>query len=80
MAREIRTADEIRAEVQRRVDERLEASWDAEDQVTIPLPMQLAEADPSGCNWTIGSYTGDRGHFKLVGHAMLEVKAVWNLE
>lgn len=79
MARQIRTPDEIRAEVQRRVDKRMAESGD-DDEIRVPAPTPLADVDTSGCNWTIGSYTGDHGYFKLVGLAVLEVKAIWNLE
>lgn len=78
MAREIRTADEIRAEVQRRIAKRM-AESDDDDEIRVPAPTPLADVDASGCNWTMGSYTGDRSHFKMVGLAVLEVKAIWNL-
>lgn len=79
--RELKTAEEIRDEVQRRFDARLADSGDSEDAgtVMVHLPGRLAEADASGCNWYMQSFTGDRGYYKLVGMGVQEVMAKWNL-
>lgn len=78
--RELKTAEEIRDEVQRRFDaRRAEMSEDDGDEVRVHLPMRLAEADEKGCNWVMQSYTGDRTYFKMVGICVLDVKAIWNL-
>ena len=78
--RELKTAEEIRDEVQRRFDaRRAEMSDDDDDEVTVHLPTRLAEPDDKGCNWVMQNYTGDRSYFKLVGIGVLDVKAIWNL-
>lgn len=76
MPRETRTAAEIQDEVQRLIDMR---KGDDEDIVAAHLPVPLAEPDEDGCNWTMLNFTGDRVHFSLVGVAVLEVQAKWNL-
>ena len=79
--RELKTAEEIRDEVQRRFDTRLRELGDTEDAGTIAihLPMRLAELDASGCNWYMQSFTGDRGYSKLVGMGVQEVMSIWTL-
>jgi hypothetical protein len=77
MSRELKTAEEIRAEVQRRVDERV---GKGRDSVTVPEPSQLDVPDEGGCNWFMGSYAGNRTQVDAVGVSMLEVKAIWNLQ
>lgn len=76
MVRDTKTATEILGEVQRLVDMR---KGDGEDIVAAHLPVPLAEPDESGCNWTMLNFTGDRVYFRLVGIAVLEVQAKWNL-
>ncbi|SDX15400.1 hypothetical protein SAMN05518669_103417 [Variovorax sp. YR634] len=79
--RELKTAEEIRDEVQRRLDARIAQSWDPEDAgtVTVQLPHRLAEPDERGCNWGIRGVTGDQGYRKLAGIGVHEVMAMWNL-
>ena len=78
--RELKTAEEIRDEVQRRFEaRRAEMSEGDDDVVEVHLPIRLAEPDEKGCNWVMHSYTGDRGYFKMVGIGVLDVKAIWNL-
>lgn len=76
MPRELRTAAEIHAEVQRRIDRR---RCGGADVIHAHLPTPLAELDERGCNWTMHDYTGDRGHFRLIGLAILETKDRMNL-
>lgn len=78
--RELKTAEEIRDEVQRRFDSRrAEMDDDDDDVVEVHLPTRLAEPDEKGCNWYMNSYTGDRTYRKLVGMGVQEVMAMWNL-
>ncbi|MNL01297.1 hypothetical protein D3C87_1217620 [compost metagenome] len=78
--RELKTAEEIRDEVQRRFDaERAEMHDDDGGNIRVHLPIRLAEPDESGCNWVIQNYTGDRTYFKMVGIGVFDVKAIWNL-
>ena len=79
--RELKKAEEIRDEVQRRFDARLAQTGDVDDAgtITIHLPYRLAEPDAKGCNWGMRSFTGDRGYYKLVGMAVQDVMVMWNL-
>jgi len=77
MARELKTAGEIKAEIQRRLDERIGA---VDYCVEAPTPTMLDEPDGSGCNWTFLSYSGDPVHDGALGAAVMEVKAIWNLK
>lgn len=76
--RELHTAEEIRAEVQRRVDEKLAELGD-DAAVEIQPPYRYAELDPLGHNWAMHSFTGDPEYFKLIGLEVVNVQAIWNL-
>lgn len=76
--RELHTAEEIRAEVQRRVDEKLAELGD-DAAVEIQPPYRYAEPDPLGHNWAMHSFTGDPEYFKLIGLEVVNVQAIWNL-
>ncbi len=76
--RELHTAEEIRAEVQRRVNEKLAELGD-NATLEIQLPYRYAEPDPLGHNWAMRTFSGDREYFKLVGLEVVNVQAIWNL-
>jgi len=76
--REVHAAEEIRDEVQRRVNLRL-AELNDDASISVPLPYRYAEPDKLGHNWAMGSYAGDRAYFKLVGVEVHNVQAIWNL-
>ncbi|MDM0029648.1 hypothetical protein [Variovorax saccharolyticus] len=78
MPRELKTAEEIQAAVQQRIDQQLQDGGD-EDFVTANVPIRLARPDSRGCNWVIEGFSGDRSYFKMVGIAVLEAKDRFNL-
>lgn len=78
MPRENKTAAEIRAEVQRLIDSNDRVGSD-KAQIRVPEPTPMAQVDKTGCNWSMEYFGNARGYEDVVGRALAEVQARWNL-
>jgi len=76
--RELKTADEIRAEIERLVNANREVREDRE-RIEIPAPTPLREPDRNGCNWTMAAYRGSPTYLGLVELAVAAMQLRWNL-
>lgn len=77
MAKEIKTAQQIRDEVQRLVNENREVREDG-FPVQIALPYRH-EPDERGCNWDIAIVSNVGGHERAVIDAIRQVRMRWLL-
>jgi hypothetical protein len=77
MARQLKTAEEIRDEVHRRVHAVHEVRADG-DEIGIPLPT-WNEPDDTGCNWGMGRIRNPGTHMQAVERVVAAVQAEWNL-
>jgi hypothetical protein len=78
MLRELKNADEIRAEVERLVNANAEVRDDGE-HVQMAVPVELRQPDSDGCNWTIDKYRGSPTYRSLVELTVAQVQRRWNL-
>ena len=78
--REVHTADEIRAEVHRRIHEGEEVRADGAE-ITVPLPKAYADGqrEPNGSNWTMEVFGNSRGYEGWVLHVLYSVQSRWDL-
>jgi hypothetical protein len=75
-ARELKSADEIRAEVNRIANAMVAAAGKVAD-VSVGHARRHSEPDTSGCNWSL-EFLGTR-HPTEVGAALRAVKRMWNM-
>lgn len=77
MGREVRTAEEIRAEVERLLNARRKVP------IAVPLPTKLAmQSDPfddRGANWMIPSAPGFAADPEAIKAAIVAVKDRWDM-
>jgi hypothetical protein len=75
MARELRTAEEIRDEVARLVNRGRPVP------LIVPLPMLMTERDPlqGGANWHMPRFVARKGNEVPIERAILNVKLRWDL-
>ncbi len=79
MKRQLKTADEIHAEVWRLVHIDAEVIEDGEE-VHVPWPKpQPPGAEVDGCNWTMRSFGNASAYRAAVSRALAAVQAKWNL-
>ena len=79
MERELKTSDEIRAEIVRRVGERIRAMGGA-DLSSIGRPWLALAPDRDGCNWHVACFTNARLHRKEIAAVVADLRARWNLK
>jgi len=77
MARQMKSAEQIRDEVHRRVHAIREVREDG-DQIGIPLPT-ANEPDDTGCNWSMGHIRNPGSHMNAVERVVKALQAAWNL-
>ena len=78
MPREVRSAQEIQAEV-RRLIEAESSGGRSNPGITVPLPERLPEADAGQCNWDMTYFGHAVLHPEAVEAAVGDVKARWNM-
>lgn len=78
MPRELRSAEEIRAEVHRLIHQVHEVVED-KVKIRVPEPMRLGEPDGTGCNWTMMYFGNADGHQQACAAGVLQVQQKWNL-
>jgi hypothetical protein len=79
MKRQLKTADEIQAEVSRLIQDS-EVVRDDGEEVHVPRPRaQPPGAELNGCNWTMRSFGNASAYQSIVAHALATVQAKWNL-
>lgn len=78
MSRELRSAEEIQAEVHRLIHKEDDGESD-NPGITVPLPERLAEAGADECNWEMTYFGYAIPSPEAVEAALGEVKARWNL-
>ena len=79
MKRQLKTADEIQAEVSRLIHDS-EVIRDDGEVVHVPRPRaQPPGAEANGCNWTMRSFGNASAYRSIVEHALSTVQAKWNL-
>ncbi|MGJ7512641.1 hypothetical protein [Variovorax sp. GT1P44] len=79
MKRQLKTADEIQAEVWRLIHLDAEVIDDGE-HVHVPHPRsQPPGAEVDGCNWTMRSFGNASAYRAAVSRALASVQAKWNL-
>jgi hypothetical protein len=76
MSREIHTAEEIRAEVDRLLNR------DRAVPLVVPLPTRVIRRDPleGNANWQMPRFEAHDGNEMAIGLAILDVKMSWDLE
>jgi hypothetical protein len=79
MARLLKNAQEIQAEVRRLIHQDKEI-MDDEVEIGVPLPKLLLDLDSEGCNWTMTIFRNPQGYMGVVNKAGAEVQRRWNLE
>ena len=79
MARLLKNAQEIQAEVRRLIHQDKEIV-DDEVEIGVPLPTLLLDLDSEGCNWTMTFFQNSQGYMGVVNKAGAEVQRLWNLE
>jgi hypothetical protein len=79
LTRELKTADEICAEVARLVDEGIRAAGGV-NSTKIGTALLHPEPDRNGCNWYLSHFSNVGSHLDAVGNALSNVKARWNLK
>lgn len=81
MARETKTAEEIRDEVSRRIHEGKEVRDDGA-LITVPVPTPLAAGvtEPSGSNWSMEVFGNAAGYEGWVVHCVKSVQSRWDLK
>jgi len=77
MARELRSAQEIQAEVSRLIHEG-RGSRPGRDRVQVPLPV-LRPVDGTGLNWSMSGFGNAIGFEKDIRSAVMAVGKRWNL-
>lgn len=79
MSKPKKTADEIRKEIERIVNENQVVKSDGQ-YIGIARPLPLQGFDHYGCNWTIVAAGGPvYGHGNVVEAAIDDVKSRWDL-
>lgn len=79
MKRQLKTADEIQAEVSRLIHES-EVVRDDGEEVHVPQPrLQQPGLAMNDCNWTMRSFGNASAYPSIVAHALATVQAKWNL-
>ncbi len=75
MARELHTAEEIRAEVDRLLNTGRKVP------LAVPLPLLALERDPleGSANWNMPRLPGTKGNEAAIGKAIVAVKSKWDL-
>lgn len=78
--REEHTAEEIQAEVHRRIHEGEEVRADGAE-ISVPLPTAYAagQREPNGSNWTMEVFGNAGGYEGWVLHVLYSVQARWDL-
>jgi hypothetical protein len=79
MTRELKSASEIQAEVQRLIDADRDVIADGK-QVKVSRPMPYQQPDETGCNWNIEIARNSVGHTGTVRRAIDTVRQKWNLK
>lgn len=77
--RELKTADQIQAEIEYLVNANREVREDQERRIHISAPTPLRDPDGNGCNWTIDTYRGSPTYLGLVELTVAAVQLRWNL-
>ena len=79
MKRQLKTGDDIQAEVWRLIHADAVVLSDGE-QVHVPRPISQAPGlETEGCNWTMRSFGNASAYRPIVAQAMAAVQAKWNL-
>jgi len=78
MSREVRSAQEIQAEVGRLIDV-ASSGGRSNPGITVPLPERLPEAGAGKCNWDMTYFGHAVPHPEAVEAAIIDVKARWNM-
>jgi hypothetical protein len=79
MKRQLKTTDEIQAEVSRLIQADAVVMDDGED-VHVPRPTPRPPgAEVDGCNWTMRSFGNASAYRIVVAQALATVQAKWNL-
>ena len=78
MIRELKTAEEIRAELVRRVAERIRVMGGV-DFSSIGYPWHRPEPAEDGCNWYVAWFTKTHRHRAEIAAVVEELKSRWNL-
>jgi hypothetical protein len=78
VTRQIRSAEDIQAEV-RRLIARAASQGHDNPGITVPLPERIAEARADECNWDMTWFGHAVPDPEAVKEAIDDVKARWNL-
>lgn len=79
MPRELKSAEQIRAEVHRLIHEGSEVQAD-KAQIGVPPPTPLAGGNTeNGSNWTMSVFRGAVGYEDWIRLAVAQVQARWDL-
>ncbi len=78
MAKELKTAQEIQAEVHRLIHEVYEVKAD-KVEISVPRPVET-EKGADGCNWSMSVFGNSGGHINAVSSAVAAVMQKWNLK
>ena len=76
--RELKSAEEIRAEIIRLVGDGILAKGGS-NTTDVGHPMRHPQPDQNGCNWYISYFVKAGDHLAEVGSALSNVKGRWNL-
>lgn len=79
MARDLKTAGQIRDEVSRLIHDSENVKQD-EAEIGVPEPTPLQEPDGTGCNWTMMYFQNAAGYANEVANAVQQVMAKWNVK
>jgi hypothetical protein len=77
--RETKTALEIQIELTRLISDAL-ASQDVPHAIQVGLAVPRRDPDLAGCNWYVEYFKNAQAHMPVVGTALRDVKARWNLD
>ncbi|MBG9389327.1 hypothetical protein [Caenimonas aquaedulcis] len=78
MPRELKSAEEIQAEVRRLLHE-TEAVRHDKAEIGVPAVTALAELDATGCNWSMMYFRNARGYSNECAWAIMQVQTKCNL-
>jgi hypothetical protein len=78
MARQLLTRGQIKAEMQRKIQESTDLDGDCRE-CRAPGVQPLREADESGCNWIPGHYGGPPECAEVISRIVREARAKYNV-
>jgi hypothetical protein len=79
MARRLATRDEIRAEMQRRIDASTDMDGDCRECGAPGINIILEPEKNGGCNWSPSAYRGPRECAAVIVRIVAEVQALYNV-